>query len=123
EVGLAQLTDAVVGEPELRNLFPKLRITLLDEQDPDDPVFSPTEDVIVRLTNGETIERRNIRFAYGSARNPLTPDKLRAKYADCMTITGVAEADAIYDALWNLERLRAVSDIPTAGLECLWEEF
>lgn len=112
QIGLSQLSDGTVGDPVLRGLFARVKTVLLDEQDAEDPVFSPTEDLVVRLKDGTTLERLGIRHPRGHARNPMSDDELRAKYTDCVSVPGLRNADTIYAALRDLEALRSTSEIP-----------
>ncbi len=116
-VGLAEMRDELVADPELQSLYGRVRITLLDEQDPEDPVFSPTEHLIIRLKDGSVVEKRDIRHAKGHARNPLSAAELRAKFDDCLNAAGLRGGDQLYERLAGLEKLASVSDIPEIRLQ------
>lgn len=116
QVGLRELTDAVVGEPDIRDLFPKLTLRTVNEHDPADPTFSPTEDVVVRLKDGRVLEARGIRYAKGHARNPLTPAELWAKFRECVAArTSPGTARALFDQLQDVSRLASARALVTVA--------
>jgi 2-methylcitrate dehydratase PrpD len=82
-VGLGELTDGFVEQPEVRALFPKVSITTRDTRCPIDPTFAETDRVILRTTNGEVLDSGEIRFPRGNAHNPMAEAELHAKFADC----------------------------------------
>jgi 2-methylcitrate dehydratase PrpD len=114
KVGLQELTDAVVQQPELRALFGRVKVKTVEEFDPDDPVFSPTEDVVVRLKDGRQLDTRGIRYAKGHAKRPLSSDELWTKFSDCAAAQASPEqAWGLYSRLSNLAGLGSVAEIPS----------
>lgn len=107
QVGLAELTDGFVARPEVRALFPKLRITTRDTRCPLEPAFAETDRVLVHTTRGEVLDSGEIRFPRGAAQNPLEETELHAKFADCTR--GWNGGGALLDRLSRLETLPAIA--------------
>lgn len=111
-VGLRELTDATAVDEQVRSLYPRVTVRTVDEHDPSDPTFSPTEDVVVTLTDGRVLEARGIRYAKGHARNALTRDELWAKFSDCAAARTTTEtARRLFDQLAGLADLRSAGDL------------
>jgi aconitate decarboxylase len=111
-VGLAELRDEFVRSGPVQALFPKVTVKVVDDPDPDDPLFARSDSVRVTLSDGTVLAGEPLRHARGHARNPVGMDELRAKFEDCV---GSALAAPRRDALF--ERLLKLESLPqTAGL-------
>ncbi|MGH8699539.1 MAG: MmgE/PrpD family protein, partial [Burkholderiales bacterium] len=73
-VGMGELTNEFVNQAAVQALFPKVRVTPVDETDPEDPLFAPADRVRVKLADGSTVEGESVRYALGHARNPIGLD-------------------------------------------------
>ena len=72
EVGMAQLTDAFVGRPEIQRAMKKVTTAAVDTSCPVEPMFAFADGVQIKLRDGRTMETGDIRFARGNAKLPLT---------------------------------------------------
>jgi 2-methylcitrate dehydratase PrpD len=103
-VGMGELTNEFVNQSAVQALFPKVRVTPVDEADPEDPLFAPSDRVRVRLNDGATLEGESIRYALGHARNPIGLDELHAKFRDCVGNALPPDASArLFERLSRLE--------------------
>ncbi|MCW8086873.1 MmgE/PrpD family protein [Sabulicella glaciei] len=102
-VGLGELTDGFVARPEVRAIFPKVRIATRDTRCPLEPAFAETDRVVLRTTKGEVLDSGEIRFPRGAALNPMEEAELHAKFADCTR--GWNGGSALLDQLSRLETL------------------
>jgi 2-methylcitrate dehydratase PrpD len=111
-VGLAELSDSFVRSAAVRGLMPKVRVSISDQPDPDEPLFARHDEVTIRLADGTVLESGPVRYAKGHARHPLGLAELWAKFCDCV---GDALAPARRDAFFGrLSRLETLGD--TAAL-------
>lgn len=108
KVGLAELTDAFVGQPEVRSLMGKLRIETDASQCPIEPVFALNDRVQLVLRDGRTLDSGEIRFARGNAMAPLAQPELRTKFIDC---AGRAEGIDAAKLFAQLSDLQSVADL------------
>lgn len=107
-VGLAELSDSFVRSAGVRALMPKVRVSISEEPNPEEPLFARHDEVSIRLADGTVLESGPVRYAKGHARNPLELAELRAKFSDCV---GEALAQARRDALFErLSRLETLAD-------------
>ncbi|MGH8680185.1 MAG: MmgE/PrpD family protein [Burkholderiales bacterium] len=104
-VGMGELTNEFVNQAAVQALFPKVRVTPVDETDPEDPLFAPADRVRVKLADGSTVEGESVRYALGHARNPIGLDELHAKFRDC--VGDALPADAAARLFERLSRLEA----------------
>jgi aconitate decarboxylase len=114
-VGLAELTDDFVRSEAVQAMFPKVRISTIDQSDPLEPLFAPQDSVEVRLKDGTVLASGPIRHAFGHARNPISVEQLRDKFNDC--VGGrlvVRERDGLFDRLHRLEGLPAAGALYAA---------
>ena len=100
-VGLADLDDARVSEEDIQRLQGRVQVLPLQEQDAEEPLFSPFDTVRVRFRDGESISATPVHRAKGHASLPLTDVELQAKFLDCgRSQLGDAAALAWWQALW-----------------------
>jgi aconitate decarboxylase len=113
-VGLAELCDGFVRSAPVQALLPKVKVTPLDDPDPEDPIFARSDTVKVTLRDGTVLAGEPVRHALGHARNPIGLDDLRAKFEDC--IGGALAAPrraALFERLAGLESLSSVAALYT----------
>ena len=60
----------------MQAFYPKVKPHPMDAEDPRDPVFSPTDGVVMTLKTGEVIDSGPIATIPGDAAQPLTTDEL-----------------------------------------------
>jgi 2-methylcitrate dehydratase PrpD len=109
-VGLAELSDGFVRSAPVQEMFPKVRISPVDDPDPDDSLFSRSDRVRVTLADGTVLAGEPVSHAKGHAHNPLGMDELRLKFNDC--VAGALPAprrDALFERLAGLENLPEVA--------------
>jgi 2-methylcitrate dehydratase PrpD len=103
-VGRGELTNEFVNQTAVQALFPKVRVTPVDEADPEDPLFAVSDRVRVKLNDGSMLEGEAVRYALGHARNPISLDELHAKFRDCVGDALAADAAArLFERLSRLE--------------------
>ena len=111
-VGLAELRDEFVRSAPVQALFPRVRVTAVDDPDPDEPLFARSDRVRVTLSDGTVLAGEPVSHALGHARNPIGLEELRAKFDDCV---GVALAprrrEALFAQLLELETLAETAGI------------
>lgn len=109
-VSLAELRDEFVRSGPVQALFPKVKVTAVDDPDPDEPLFARSDAVCVTLADGTVLAGEPLRHAKGHARNPVGLDELRDKFEDCV---GVALAPRRRDALFA--QLDCLESLPSAA--------
>ncbi len=112
-VGLNELTDDFVGEPEVRAQFAKVAIDCVDTESVHDPAFSRADRVVVETTNGHRFDSGEVEYARGDPKLPLSEAGLRTKFADCVAIAGFDEASTatLYEKLAGLEKLGSLRSL------------
>ena len=110
KVGLAELRDEFVRSGPVQAMFAKVKVTPVDDPDPEEPLFSRSDSVRVTLADGSVLAADPLRHAKGHARNPVGMDELRLKFEDCV---GSALAAPRREALF--ERLRQLETLPGVG--------
>ena len=105
-IGMRELRDAFVASAAVQQFMDRVRITTIEQMDPEDPVFSIHDWVTVRMRDGTRFESRKVRHARGHARNPGKPEEQKAKFDDCVgDALGVAARDRLFERLVRLDDL------------------
>jgi 2-methylcitrate dehydratase PrpD len=106
-VGLAELSDSFVRSAAVRALMPKVRVSISDKPNPDEPLFARHDEVTIRLADGTVLQSGPVRYAKGHARCPLAMWELCVKFCDCVSAAlEPAHRDALFERLSRLETLR-----------------
>ena len=114
KLGVPEIADEVVLRPDMQAFYPKVTLKAVDEIDPRDPVFSPTESVVMKLRNGEVLESGPIATIPGYANEPLTTEQLWDKFAECTAKTHTAvEARELFGLLQKVDALSSPHALPT----------
>ncbi|WP_198084599.1 MmgE/PrpD family protein [Variovorax sp. E3] len=114
KLGVAETADEVVLRDDMQAFYPKVKLKAVDEFDPRDPVFSPTESVTMRLRNGEVLESGPIATVPGYASAPLTTEELWGKFVDCTDKThSKTEARELFDLLQKVDSLDSAKSLPS----------
>jgi aconitate decarboxylase len=111
KVGLAELTDDFVAQPQVREMMTRLKTSTSDVPCPIEPVFALNDRVAIELNDGRTLDSGDIRFARGNALLPLKDAELKAKFLDCVSSAPDIDAQVLYGRLSNLmelDRLRGL---------------
>ncbi|WP_226553886.1 MmgE/PrpD family protein [Celeribacter naphthalenivorans] len=112
--GPPEIKDEVVLRDDMQAFYPKVTLIPIDEEDPRDPVFSPTERVVMTLKSGEVLDSGPIATIPGYAAEPLTTEELWGKFRDCTQFThGEDEARDLFDLLQRIETLPSADALPT----------
>ncbi len=115
--GLAELTDEFVQSSEVQRLIECTTVVENPEKSAPTDVFSPYDQVVLKLANGDVLESAKVEMARGDWAMPLTRDELWTKFEDCLSVGGIGgnRARALFDALDDMENLARVSDLPSLG--------
>ena len=105
-VGLAELSDGFVRSAPVQQLLAKVKVLPVDDPDPEEPLFSRSDQVRVTLADGTVLTGDPVRRALGHAQNPVGMDELRAKFVDCVGgALAASRRDALFEKLLKLESL------------------
>jgi aconitate decarboxylase len=113
-VGLAELTDEFVAQPEIREAMGRLSIATTEARCPLEPAFAFSDRVVLKLSDGRRLDSGEIRFARGNSQLPLCDDELRAKFVDCTSTVDYLDAASLFDRLMRLDTLRDVRELAQA---------
>ncbi|MCY1544486.1 MmgE/PrpD family protein [compost metagenome] len=114
KLGVEETADEVVRRPDIQAFLPKVTLVPVDEVDPRDPVFSPTESVTIKLHSGEVLESGPVATIPGYAAEPLTTEQLWGKFAECTKKTHNSEsARELFDLLQKVDSLSSARALPT----------
>lgn len=107
-VGLAELTDSFVQQPEIQEMMGRVEISTGAEPDPEMPGAALFDKVSVELVDGRVLESEAVHRALGHAEVPLTDSALYDKFADCLG-TGASElsAETLFERLQTIEQISA----------------
>jgi 2-methylcitrate dehydratase PrpD len=114
EVGLDQLTQEKIGNPEIHRFASKIRVVVDQELQKIYPTSRPS---IMEITtkDGKKLSGRSD-YAKGDHRNPMTEEEIRAKFIDLTQgIIGEKKATRAMDIVLNLETLDTLQTL----LRCL----
>jgi 2-methylcitrate dehydratase PrpD len=107
-VGLSELTDGFVLQPEVQAIFPRVSITTTTESS----AFAPADAVEITTSGGQTLQSGPVEFAKGSHQRPLSRDELWIKFTDCL---GPQFPDAnksrAFEKLMIFDRLNGAGDL------------
>lgn len=113
-MGVTEVTDQFAQRPDFQAFYPKVKLNPVDETDWRDPVYSPTERVVMRLRNGEVLDSGPIASARGQVADPLTAEERWKKFLDCTARTHTEQqARKIFDMLQSVENITSVGALPT----------
>jgi aconitate decarboxylase len=106
--GFAQLQPGFYGCDGVRRLVARTQVHLVEDTNPDDPLFAPADRVLVRLDNDAVLDSGPVQFARGHPRLPMAPEDLRQKFMDCTGALGSAKASRLFQMLQDLQALQDV---------------
>lgn len=102
-VGLAEVCEHTLRDPEIRRLMQRVEVELTDEYDALMSQYAPWDQVQLTTTSGRTIVGPRIPRASGHIENPLSQDDLRHKFRACLAHAQSAlDGDRLFDALQSL---------------------
>jgi len=114
KLGVPEIADEMVRRPDMQAFYPKVKLKPVDEYDPRDPVFSPTESVVMKLRNGEVLESGPVSTIPGYVGEPLTTEQLWSKFAECTAKTHTAsQARELFGLLQKIDTQRSPHALPT----------
>lgn len=82
-VDLEDFDAGRVMDPQVQALLRKVTVQATEEQDGEEPIFSPADSMTVRLRDGSTLEADPVRRALGHASRPIDDASLREKFMRC----------------------------------------
>jgi 2-methylcitrate dehydratase PrpD len=113
-MGISEVADEVAQRPDFQEFYPKVTLNPVEEFDIRDPVYSPTERVLLRLQNGEVLDSGPIASARGQVADPMTIEEQWAKFLDCTALTHAEpQARQVFDMLQSVECLTSARALPT----------
>jgi len=111
KVGLRELTDEFVTQPQVREMMTRVRTSTTDTRCPVDSIFAYADRTTIELKDGRKLDTGEIRFARGNAKLPLDDAELKSKYLDCAAGAGGLDAAALYGRLNAIGELDNVGDL------------
>lgn len=111
--GIHQFTDEFVTEPETRDAIHKVDVNLVDGLFSGDDLAEASYGASVTLTTTDGVTFSNtVRDAPGSPSNPLSDERLRAKFDECVeTVYDADTTDRIWEILGRLETIDGLKDL------------
>ena len=100
-VGFEQLTYGFIHRADVRCMFDKVRVRVVDTQCPFEPALALTDRVRITTKDGRMLDSGPVRFARGNSQNPLTREELRSKFLDCAA-GRVADPERFFEEAWNM---------------------
>lgn len=100
QVGLRDLDDAWVRDPQLRRLMACVELDLTEDFEPGWRDAAPYDQLWVHLDDGQVLASPQVRRPRGHADLPMEPAQVRAKFLDAAAYGGLspAQAEATYEA-------------------------
>lgn len=108
KIGLAELTDAYVLQPQVQSLFEKVRIHTVDTVCPIEPTLALSDRVVITTRDGRTLDSGEVFEPRGFGATPVTAQELRAKFLDCAAHGGRSGVEPLFDRLMGLDKLADV---------------
>lgn len=113
-VGLAELNDGFVNQPEVQALLRKVKIETGPDDDPSYPVGARFDTLSVEMEDGTVLESDRVYRFRGHGDNPMSERELRDKFEDCtVPRIGHEQADRLWSAVRRLPAITAAGEIPT----------
>jgi 2-methylcitrate dehydratase PrpD len=111
-VGLRDLTDTFVRQPDVVELMGKVVCVPVEAEGDDGLPFGPADVVEVALRSGQVLEHAPVRAAKGSWQKPMTAGEFREKFDDCVGAMLSAEtAGVLFEQLSNLSVVRNLREL------------
>ncbi len=110
-VGLRELTDDYVAQPQVRELMGKVSFDTVEGTCPFEPFFALNDRVDIVLNDGRSLSSGDVRFARGNAQLPLAPEALKDKFMDCAQALPPAQTQQLWAQLARLNQLDNVRDL------------
>jgi len=111
KVGLRELTDEFVTQPQVREMMTRVRTSTTDTHCTVEPIFALTDRATIELKDGRRLDTGEIRFARGNAKLPLNDAELKTKFLDCASGADNLDAAALYERLNAIEKLDSVRNL------------
>jgi len=110
-VGLSELTDGFVLQPEVQAIFPRVSITTTAAT-MESSAFALADAVEITTSGGETLKSGPVEFAKGSHQRPLSRDELWVKFTDCLGLEFPdAKKSRAFEKLMIFDRLNGAGDL------------
>ena len=111
--GLAEFTDEVVNDPQIRAMIDRVDFAAFDAIGPD--FTNTTTFVDVALNDGRTLSGR-VDFPKGSPQDPMSFDDVTEKFRECAEFAGWPErkTERVIELVRGFEGLSDVSDLASA---------
>ena len=111
QLQLSDFTLDAIHRPEVRRLFPLIRMETHPRTDAEAPAARKPAEVTVRLKDGRTLHA-SIQHARGTMFRPFAPTELAEKFRDCAVgLMPPAACAAVKDHLSDFEHLASTRDL------------
>ncbi|MEM9683587.1 MAG: MmgE/PrpD family protein [Pseudomonadota bacterium] len=111
--GLAEFTDEIVNDPQIRSMMSRIDFSAFDEIGPD--FANTTTFVELALTDGRTMTGR-VDFPKGSPQDPMSFDDVTEKFRECAEFADwpAQKTERIIELVRGFERLADIRDLTSA---------
>jgi 2-methylcitrate dehydratase PrpD len=107
-VGLRELTDDFVQRPDIQALMKKVEIIAGSVYDPESPGAAPSDQVTIRLADGQVLEGEKVAHATGHPSRPLTDQQIFQKFVDCLHAgDSPIPAEVLFERLTTIRSISA----------------
>jgi aconitate decarboxylase len=111
DASFAQLDEDFIRSPLVQHLIGATELRLREEKSAEDPVFSPSDRVVVTLRDGRVFDSGEVAYASGHAKAPLPAGARREKFLQCAAAGGYERAEALFDTIEGLASLADVREL------------
>ncbi len=108
-VTLENFTLEAVNNANVRAIMPKVSMVLDGMYKDAGTLINEPAIVTVTLKDGTKYAER-VEYALGTIKNPLSKEQIKVKYDSCLKGYDVAQADALFENLFNLEKVASIKD-------------
>ncbi|REG50989.1 2-methylcitrate dehydratase PrpD [Paraburkholderia sp. BL6669N2] len=115
-ITLDDLGGERIDDPALRSLMQRVRVVTNHERDPEDPLFSPADWVVIVLKDGTRVTSEPVKHAIGHARRPMIMALLEQKFHECAsrTIMDSRKRTTLFEHLTRMETIECLDDLMAA---------
>lgn len=113
--GFEQLQPAFITSDSVVRLIERTTLELDSRPSDTDPIFCPTDRVMVVMDDSTVYDSGDVAHANGHSRLPLSADDLQRKFLDCASRGGYSEGAALFARLRALPDATSLCDLVAAN--------